>query len=488
MGPVPAGLERYYGQSLEWGPCAEYATTPRTRSAYRNRRLECTRLTVPMDYSEPRGRSLTLGVLRKPAGQPSRRVGSLVVNPGGPGASGMTMAAGLSGTVAGTELGRRFGLVGFDPRGIGASLPRVNCLTADGRDAERLDSDANTSPSAVARTESENRAYAARCARRSGTELLANMGTRDVAKDMDVLRSALGDEKLTYLGYSYGTRIGAEYAEQFPGNVRAMVLDGAIDPKQDTVQSMVAQAAGFQRAFDAFAAWCAPRASCALGDDPSRAVGVYQRLTRPLVRRPVPTAGDRRLSYSGATTATIQALYSPSTWPRLNDGLLQLERGNGQILLGLADSYYGRADNGQYSGITDSFDAVRCVDDPRITDRARKREADRRYRRAAPFLDDGYPPSGARGPCAFWPAPVTGDTVPPDPAKLPPTLVLSTTGDPATPHEAGVRLAKTLGGRLLTFRGTRHTVFLRGNSCVDDAGIRYLVDLKLPPEGTRCGS
>lgn len=487
-GPVPAGLERYYGQSLEWGPCADYATTARTRAVYQNRRLECARLTVPVDYSEPQGTTITLGVLRKPASDPARRIGSLVVNPGGPGASGMTTAAGLTGAVAGNDLGRRFDLVGFDPRGIGASQPRVNCLTARGRDAERLDSDANTSPSAVAETERENRTYAAECARRSGTEMLANMGTRDVAKDMDVLRSALGDEKLTYLGYSYGTRIGAEYAEQFPGNVRAMVLDGAIDPTQNTVQSMVAQAAGFQQAFDAFAAWCARQDSCGLGDDPTRAVEVYQRLTRPLVERSVPASQGRRLSYSDATTGTIQALYAESLWPRLNDSLLQLARGRGQILLGLADSYYGRTDDGRYSGITDAFDVVRCVDDPRVTDRARMREADRRYQQAAPFLDNGYPPSGARNPCAFWPVPVTGDTVPPDPRKLPPTLVVSTTGDPATPYAAGVQLADTLGGRLLTFEGTQHTVFLQGNSCVDRAGIRYLVELRPPREGTRCGS
>ncbi|RCW40679.1 alpha/beta hydrolase family protein [Halopolyspora algeriensis] len=487
-GTVPPGLGEYYGQALEWGPCAEYATSNRTRAAFRKGSVECARLTVPLDYSDPQGRTITLGVLRKPASDPTRRIGSLVVNPGGPGASGMLMAAGLAGPISSTELGTRFDLVGFDPRGIGASEPRVNCLTDAERDAERLDSDADTSPAGIAQTERENRAYAAKCAQRSGTELLANVGTRDVAKDMDVLRSALGDTKLTYLGFSYGTRIGAEYAEQFPGNVRAMVLDGAIDPDQSKVAELVAQGAGFQQAFDKFAAWCSRQDNCALGNDPARAVSVYQQLTRPLVEQPIDAGAGRKLSYSDATTGTIQALYSERLWGQLNTGLLQLAQGRGQALKALADAYYGRGKNGSYSGTTDAFDAVRCVDDRRLTDRARLREADRRYRQAAPFLDNGHPPSGARGVCAFWPVPVTADDRDPEAAKLPTTLVISTTGDPATPYEAGAELADTLGARLLTFEGTQHTVFLQDNACVNEAGIRYLVTLEPPQEGTRCTS
>lgn len=479
-------MERYYGQSLRWGPCEPYATTPITRATYESDGVECARLTVPLDYRHPRGRTITLGLLRRPAGDPSARIGSLVVNPGGPGASGMTAAAGMAGTVAGTDLGRRFDLVGFDPRGVGASRPRVDCLTAAERDAQRLDSDVRTSQAAVARTEAEFRAYAAKCARRSGTELLAHVGTREVAKDLDVLRSALGDAGLTYLGYSYGTRIGAEYAEQFPRNVRAMVLDGAVDPDQNAVEALVSQASAFQRAFDSFASWCADRDSCALGDDPDRAVARYQELTRPLVHRPVPAGDGRKLSYSDATTGTIQALYDEGEWEQLNHALLRLSQGNGRPLLELADSYYGRTGRGGYSGIMDAFDAIRCVDDSRITSRARRAAADRRYRRAAPFLDDGYPVGGARGPCAFWPVPVTADEVPPDAAELPTTLVISTTGDPATPYAAGARLARVLGARLLTFEGTQHTVFLRGNRCVDNAGIRYLVELRPPRQGARC--
>ncbi|WP_229679964.1 alpha/beta hydrolase [Saccharopolyspora thermophila] len=485
-GPVPPGLERFYSQPLSWGPCEPYATTDSDRQVFRDGGLECARLEVPLDYAQPQGRTITIGVLRSPAKDPARRIGSLLMNPGGPGASGMSTAASLAGSIAYTELGERFDFVGFDPRGVGASQPAVRCLTDQERDAERLDNDADTSPAGVAQTEQEERAYAAKCAERTGVDVLANVGTREVVRDMDVLRSVLGDQKLNYLGYSYGTRIGSEYAETFPGNVRAMVLDGAIDPGQSTVDQLVAQGAGFQRAFNDFAAWCAARQQCALGHDPKAAVAAYQQLTRPLIQHPVRAGDGRVLSYPDATMATIQALYTPSLWEQLDNGLTELRQGSGRVLLALADSYFGRGANGRYANTTDAFDAVHCVDDQRVLDPEQVRDADRRYRQAAPFLDDGNPPSAARDMCAFWPVPVTGEAEQPQVTGLPPTLVISTTGDPATPYQAGVELAKALHGRLLTFEGTQHTVFLQGNSCVDDKTTRYLVDLTLPAEGTRC--
>lgn len=486
VGPVPPGLDEYYGQRLSWGPCADYAETSQDAAAFQDDTLECARVRVPLDYAQPDGQVLTFGLLRKPARDSDRRIGSLLVNPGGPGASGMSSAAGLATAIEGGELGDRFDLVGFDPRGIASSQPRVHCLSGPERDAERLDSDADTSAAGVEQTERENREYAVKCAQRSGRALLANMGSRDVARDMDVIRSVLGDRKLTYLGYSYGTRLGAEYAERFPRKVRAMVLDGAIDPGQSTVDAVVSQGAGFQRAFNEFAAWCAGQESCALGDDPARAVTRFQQLTRPLVEEPVAAGPERRLSYDDATTAAIQALYAPQLWGQLNNGLRQLADGNGQLLLTLADAYYGREPDGTYSTTTDAFESVRCVDDQRVQDPERLREADRRYRESAPFLDDGRPPSAARDVCAFWPVPVTGDSSQPEVDGLPPTLVISTTGDPATPYRAGVELASALHGRLLTYEGTQHTIFLQGDPCVDDAATEYLVRERLPARGTRC--
>ncbi|SFR26508.1 alpha/beta hydrolase fold [Lentzea waywayandensis] len=482
-GTVPAGLEEFYGQKLGWESCAPYATTGSSREAYGTKRdVECTRLRVPLDYTKPTGDTITIGVLRyKATGQ---KIGSLLTNPGGPGASGMASAAGMITAYRKTDLAAKFDLVGFDPRGIGASEPAVKCLTGPERDAERLDLDVDTSPAGIAQTEQENKAYAEKCAAETkfGASMLANLGTRDVVKDMDVLRSALGDAKLSYVGYSYGTRIGTEYAETFPQNVRALILDGAVDPTQDQLASLVAQAAGFQKAFDEFVKWCRGKNDCPLGDDANAS---FRQLTTPLIQKPV-TVGDRKLSYNDAITAAIQAMYSEQLWPILLNGLQELKSGKGTTLLRLADAYYDRDDQGSYSTITDAFNAVHCVDDARLTDKNALLETAKQYKAAAPFLDDGNPPGAALDACSFWPAPVSATIAPPKADGIPPLLVISTTGDPATPYEAGVNLAKALNSRLLTFEGVQHTVFLQGDQCVDGAGVKYLIDQTLPADGTRC--
>ncbi|MGH3669606.1 MAG: alpha/beta hydrolase [Pseudonocardiaceae bacterium] len=486
-GGVPAGLGRFYGQRLSWGACGAFARTPEDQKAYANPALQCAYLEVPLDYAQPNGQTIKLGLLRRSASEPARRIGSLVINPGGPGGSGMSTAASLVGQVANTELGRRFDLVGFDPRGVGSSQPQVRCLTPAQRDAERLmDLDVDTSPAGVARTESQERTDDTECASRTGTEMLAHIGTREVARDLDIIRSALGDPKLTYLGYSYGTHIGTSYAEDFPGNVRAMILDGAVDPAQDPVTALIDQARGFQQALNAFDTWCAARVDCALGQDSAQAVNAFHALVLPLITRPAPVSDGRKLSYTDATIGTIQALYLPELWAPLNSGLQQLAQGQGDILMRLADLYYGREPDGTYSTEMDDFQAVSCVDNPPITDPNLARNADARYRAAAPFLDTGLAPSSALDNCAFWPVPPTGGPHQPHIQGLPTVLVISTTHDPATPYQAGVNLAHDLNGRLLTFEGTQHTAFLQGSSCVDQAGTNYLTTLQLPPVGTRC--
>ncbi|PSL54480.1 alpha/beta hydrolase family protein [Saccharothrix carnea] len=482
-GAVPGGLERFYGQQLGWEDCAPYATTGTTTSLFKNKKsIECARLEVPLDYTEPEGRTIKVGLLRQRA--TGDRIGSLIINPGGPGASGMAAAAGMGAQVKSSPVGERFDLIGFDPRGIGASEPQIKCLTDAERDADRLDTDIDTSPAGLAETEAENKAYADKCASVTGVDVLANVGTRDVVRDLDVMRSALGDEKLTYLGFSYGTHIGAAYAQAFPGNVRALVLDGAVDPTQNQVESLIAQGAGFQKAFDAFAAWCATRQDCALGNDPSKANQAFRDLTLPLVQRPV-AVGERKLSYNDAITGAIQAMYSEELWAPLNSGLTELKNNRGEVLLLLADNYFDRDKEGRYSTITDAFVAVKCVDEPRVTDKNVLNDVARRYKAAAPFLDDGQPPGAALDACAFWPVPPSVQEHKPV-SGLPPVLVISTTGDPATPYEAGVSLAKELGGGLLTFEGNQHTVYFHGNDCVDEAGHAYLISLELPREGTRC--
>ncbi len=485
-GAVPAGLESFYAQTVTWGSCAGYATASTDEQSFADPSLDCTRVEVPLYYADPTGRTASIALLRLRATGES--TGSLLVNPGGPGGSGMSLAANLVVPYSATPLAQHVDLVGFDPRGVGASTPAVDCLTDVEADAQRADDDADTSPAGIAQTEQEAKDYAATCSERVGDDVLAHVGTREVVQDLDVIRSVLGDEQLSYVGFSYGTRIGTAYAEKFPANVRALVLDGALDPTASTTEEVVGQAKGFQGAFDAYAKDCAKQSSCPLGTDPARSTARYQALVDPLLETPAATSDPRGLSYADATTGTITALYSPELWRALTQGLTELAAGRGNTLLALADVYSGRDGTGHYTNQDDAFTAIRCVDDPPVTDRAELDAADTAYRKAAPFLDDGRGSGNAPlDACAFWPVPPTSTPHTPQVAGLAPPVVISTTGDPATPYQAGVALAQQLGGSLVTYRGTQHTAFLSGVPCVDDAVFAYLLRLTLPADGLTCG-
>ncbi|MFJ1761614.1 alpha/beta hydrolase [Amycolatopsis sp. NPDC088138] len=470
--PLPPDLRKFTTQQLAWSACGEA--------------LDCAHLTVPLDYAAPDGKTVTVGLLRHKAAK--QRIGSLVVDPGGPGAWGTATAASLVKTPAAAPLLDRFDLVGFDPRGVGTSEPRITCRTGAEQDADRAsDVESDMSPEGVKQQLAETTAYGAKCveATKYGKEFLANVGTRDVVRDLDVLRAALGDEKLTYLGYSYGTQIGAAYAEAYPRNVRALLLDGAVDPAQGLVESLVEQAAGFQDALTEFGKWCAARSDCALGRDPARTTEAFQKLARPLITRPAP-AGNRPLSFEDAVTGTFGGLYARSDWDALNAALARLAARDGRTLLAFADDYYQRDRDGRYSGAIDAYFAVRCVDHTRLTDRAEITRAHERMVAGAPFLAGGTPDTSELDICSTWPVPPTSAEHAPRPEGLPKTLVVSTTHDPATPYQQGVDLAKDLDGVLLTHEGVQHTVFLDGNACVDRAGVAYLVDGTVPAEGTRC--
>jgi pimeloyl-ACP methyl ester carboxylesterase len=476
--PVAArkGIERFYAQALSWGACQPYATDAKSKGLFDREGIQCARLHVPLDYEKPDLGTITIGLLRRPAAEQQRRVGSLVVNPGGPGGSGMTHVANMQ---PNNPVGRRFDVVGFDPRGVGASQPRVQCLTDAERDAQRLRPKGEN----ASQTETENRFFVGKCAERSGIDLLRNVGTRDVARDVDVLRAALGEKKLTYLGYSYGTRIGTLYAEMYPRNVRAMVLDGAVAVDGDKVDAAARQAQGFEQAFQRFAGWCSQR-DCPIGKDTNVAESKFRQLIEPLKKAPLPV-GDRRLSHSDANTAIIQAMYSDRLWETALKGLQELRANRGNTLLQLADQYLGRAQDGTYSRIQDAFVAIRCVDEPPVKDRATL-ESNRR--RLLEILGNDTVPTddAALGPCAFWPAPHTSEPHPPNVNGLPQVLVISTTGDPATPYQSGVDLAAALGARLLTYNGNQHTAFLAGIGCVDGVATDYLVELRLPETDSVC--
>lgn len=487
VGPIPAGLDKFYAQELAWGDCKPYVNDSLSELTFKGD-IECARLRVPIDYAKPDSKEITLGLLRRRSINPAERIGALVTNPGGPGQSGMVAAAGMAGEGWSGALAGKFDLVGFDPRGVGASEPTVKCLSDKEKDDERLEAPVEgATTEAVAAIERENKEFAERCAKESGADMLANIGTRDVVKDMDVLRSVLGERKLTYVGFSYGTRIGTAYAEAFPGNVRAMILDGAVAPNEDRVQQVIGQANGFKKAFDAFAAACTKKPACALGASAADAEAQLDKMLEPLKQNPL-AVGNRKMSYSDAAIAVIQGLYSEELWQPLEQALTQFAAGRGDVLLKLSDFYQGRDDDGRYSNSQDAFTAIRCVDDPQVKDRAVVADEARRISEGLPkgALDDDEDTAPALGPCAFWPVPSTSAPHEPKVSGLPEVLVISSTGDPATPYDAGVNLAKALGAGLLTVEATKHTAFLQDNKCVDDIGAAYLIDLKQPATGARC--
>ncbi|WP_051660458.1 alpha/beta hydrolase [Mycolicibacterium aromaticivorans] len=479
--PMPSGPPLAQPAPVAWSPCSVVGGGD---SSQVPAGAQCGEIEVPVDYSKSGGPVAHLAVVRFPA--TGQKIGSLVVNPGGPGESGVDAAMDLV-TSLPPEIRRRFDFVGFDPRGVGSSIPALWCNSDADNDAYRADPQVDYSPSGVAHIDDVDKQYAQRCLDKMGKDFLANVGTVNVARDLDRLRAALGDDKLTYLGYSYGTEIGSAYAEAYPDKVRAMILDGAVDPNADPIQSNLDQDAAFQKAFNDYAADCAKNPKCPLGTDPAKAVEVYHHLVDPLVAKPVHTDDPRGLGYSDAITATIMALYSPGLWTHLTDGLTELSTGTGDTLLNMADAYWNRDGHGHYTNSNDVERAVNCVDQPPITDRARAIDEDRRSRQVAPFDSYGqFTGDAPLDPCAFWPVPPTSGPHTVSAPGLPPVLVVSTTHDPATPYQAGVELAKQMGGALLTFNGTQHTVVFQGNTCVDTYAATYLTDLTLPPKGATC--
>jgi pimeloyl-ACP methyl ester carboxylesterase len=468
--------------TLTWGSCARLLKHPDDVPT-----AQCTTVSVPVDYSNPGAGQAQLAVIRIPATGP--RIGALLVNPGGPGASAIDMVAAMGPELAGSEVSRRFDLVGFDPRGVGHSTPLLRCQTDAEFDAYRRDPMVDYSQSGVAHIEQVYRQLAQRCLDRNGSAFLENVGTASVAHDMDVVRQALGDEQINYLGFSYGTELGTAYVERFGDHVRAMALDGAIDPSVGPIEENINQQAGFQTAFNDYASDCARSSDCPLGTDPNQWGNRYHQLVDPLVSAPAHTSDPRGLSYADATTGTINALYTPQLWKFLTSGLLGLQRGTDPAdLLMLADEYYGRDDDGHYDGSQDAFNAVRCVDAPEPTDPAAWVDADRRIRQVAPFLSygqfTGYAP---RDLCALWPVPATSAPAPAAPVAPGKVVVVSTTHDPATPYQAGVNLAQQLGAALITYESTQHTVVFNGDECVDGAVVRYLVD-GVSPGNLRCSA
>lgn len=487
-GPAGDPLIRFYDQALEWGPCDDYATNGVEEQVLAlATTAECSRLEVPSDYDEPEGDVASVAVLRVPARGEAK--GSLLFNPGGPGGSGVLNGAVAGTSLSGSRLTEHFDLVGFDPRGVGATQPAVDCWDPEGD--SRLDHlFEGSSGVAPVLSQDEVQGLADRCAEGSGgVEALPDLGSRTTARDMDVLRAVLGDEKLTYLGQSYGTRLGTVYAEQFPDKVRAMVLDGAFDPTLGTLERRVGAYAGFQDAFNSMAAACAQEPDCPLGTDPAQATEVFQSLVRPLREDPVP-ALDAQLTFDGALEGVFAGLYAPASWPRIVEGIAQVRDGRGDELLQLSYDFGARDADGRWPNTSEAGFAINCMDEQRLTPEANRELRETAFERA-PFMDPGVEAAGeARDACSAWPQePDLGIPYGQDVEGLPETLVVSYTADPTTPYESAVSLADTLGSSLLTVEGDGHTVVSGGkNTCVDDIAAAYLVDLELPDAEATCPS
>ncbi|NYI05636.1 alpha/beta hydrolase [Allostreptomyces psammosilenae] len=473
--PPPAELREFYEQQVDWKPCDEADQGGET--------FECATVRVPLDYDEPAADSIELALLRSRA--TGDRLGSLLVNPGGPGASAIEYAR-YAATGYPEEITSRYDIVGVDPRGVGQSTP-VTCLSDAEMDewaAVDLTPDDDTETRALQESNSE---FAAACEANSG-ELLPHVGTADAARDMDVVRALLGEERLTYVGASYGTFLGATYAELFPQRVGRFVLDGAVDPALTSLEASLGQTAGFETAFDAFAEDCAARGEeCPLGTSPEEIETTLDDFLAGVDASPLPTGEERDLTESLATVGVIAAMYNEADWEILRAALTQaIDDGDGSILLRLADLYYGRDSGGEYDNSMAANSAVNCVDQPSAA------EAPEDVRQTLPRFEEE---SVVFGPslawmtltCADWPAEPVGSSGALTAEGAAPILVVGTTRDPATPYAWAEALADQLSsGRLLTYDGDGHTAYARGDACVDDAIDAYLLDGTLPPEGTVC--
>jgi pimeloyl-ACP methyl ester carboxylesterase len=444
--------------------------------------FSCGQMPVPVDYAHPDAGQLNIEVIRIHYNAQPKRVGSLLVNPGGPGGSGLFLAISLAGSLSDDVL-QHFDLIGFDPRGVGLSAP-IKCQTdADETKALALDTDVRTARGRQV-AEQGAAAFAQSCVKKYGSKL-AHFNTVETAQDMDRIRAAVGDDQLNYLGFSYGTELGAVYAHLFPTRIRVAVLDGAVDPLTtgNAITSNEQQIAGFEDAFDQFAADCKTRAACKALGNPRSAVAALERKANA---KPIPTSkhGDKRRATGGNVLyAVVSALYSQQAWPQLGTALIQAQHGDAQGLLALNDQYSERGDDGHYSNLLDVFQVVSCNDQKADPSDAAIAAAATRWAKKYPLF--GLWSAASLVQCQPWPKqrhPVPAETA----AGSAPILVVGNLHDPATPYSGAVHLASTLGtGVLLTWDGQGHTSYGQ-SSCIDAKVNAYLIEKTLPSAHTTC--
>ncbi|MFJ7180465.1 alpha/beta hydrolase [Streptomyces massasporeus] len=474
---TPTALTSYYGQKPAWRGCGVPG-------------FECATLKAPLDYAKPSSGDVRLALTRKKATGPGKRLGSLLVNPGGPGGSAIGYVQAYAGIGYPAEVRARYDMVAVDPRGVARSEP-VKCLDGPDMDTytqtDATPDDGNETDGLVA----AYRTFAEGCGA-DAPRLLRHVSTVEAARDMDIVRAVLGDEKLNYVGASYGTFLGATYAGLFPDRAGRLVLDGAMDPSLPARRLNLEQTAGFETAFRSFAKDCARQPDCPLGGKGTSPERVGENLKAFFARldaRPVPTgdADGRRLTESLATTGVIAAMYDEGSWEQLREALNSaMKENDGSGLLVLSDGYYERDADGAYSNLMFANAAVNCLDLPASFDTPDEvSKALPEFEKASPVFGKGL--AWAALNCAYWPVQATGEPHRIEAKGAAPIVVVGTTRDPATPY----RWAKALVGqlssaRLLTYEGDGHTAYGRGSSCIDRTINAYLLRGTPPRDGKRC--
>ncbi|GAA3010023.1 alpha/beta hydrolase [Streptosporangium longisporum] len=470
--PVPAG-------AITWGPCTDVKRPGEQIPAKPDPAQECGNLRVPLDYAAPAGEAIDIAVIRIKAQGPGARIGSLVFNFGGPGASGVDTLA--QAAKAFTDLNKRYDLVSFDPRGVDRSSG-VRC-------GDRAVMDEYTSMDTLPATAAERAEiqrvtgrFTAACGRTSG-RVLPHVGTVNAAADMDRLRAALGERELHYFGISYGTQLGAVYATRFPRNVGRFVLDAPLDPRVSMAERSRVQTQGFQHAYESFLRDCVKRpGECEIGADVTVAGKNVTALMDELNDRPL-KVGDRQLTQGLAGVGIAAALYSEMTWPLLDQALGEAIKGDGRILLVMADSYNGRLPDGKYTTLMSSFPAISCVDTAERPSPDQLAAIEAETMKISPLFGG----AGMGLICSMWPVPGSDAARRVDASGSAPILVIGGTGDPATPYEWAPKLTAELRtGVLVTYKGEGHGAYLSGDSCVKKVTEDYLIGGKVPAKGVTC--
>ncbi|MGY4859553.1 alpha/beta hydrolase [Cryobacterium sp. AP23] len=467
---VESGLDPFYSQVLDWTDCDDG--------------MQCSTATVPLDWDDPSAGDAELALVRQPA--KGERIGSLLVNPGGPGGSGYDFVKDSVDYATDAALQERFDIVGFDPRGVGRSSA-VSCYEPAEMDQYLYGlTDADRGTDAwIQEQEASASGFADACAEQTGP-LLGQVDTESAARDLDLLRAVLGDAQLNYLGFSYGTFLGATYAELYPDKVGRLVLDGALDPSTSNFDVTATQAQGFESALRAYLTDCLAGSDCPFDGSVDDAMATIRALLDSVDANPITATDGRQMGANALLTAIIYPLYQATAWQYLSDMFDTVLQGSADGALQFADAYNGRNADGTYAdNSTEAFMAINCVDYAYDDDPATMRAQAAQIEEMAPTIGT-YMAYGDIS-CANWPYAFTGEREEIHAAGAAPILVVGTTNDPATPYVWAQNLAGQLdSGQLVTYEGEGHTAYNKSNSCVNDAVDNYLIDGTVPAADPMC--